>query len=120
MRIINILALFVLVFSIKPVFAQNDDSTAWDALLDVNYRYEVAGYCGLVDQQVQRGYQAEEQKLADQFEVSKELRQQASGKGWQAAHKEWLNRGLGGFKRWCRNEGMEYAGAFSNQNKSNE
>ena len=31
---------------------------------------------------------------------------------WQMAHKEWLNRGLGGFKRWCRNEGSEYAQNF--------
>ena len=27
-------------------------------------------------------------------------------KGWIAADKEWSNRGLGGFRAWCREEGI--------------
>jgi hypothetical protein len=33
---------------------------------------------------------------------------------WKMAHAEWQNRGLGGFRNWCRTEGMEAADFFRN------
>mgnify|MGYP007063836376 CR=1 FL=1 len=31
-------------------------------------------------------------------------------RGWQLAHAEWQNRGLGGFRAWCAGEGREAVG----------
>jgi hypothetical protein len=32
--------------------------------------------------------------------------------GWKEAHLEWQNRGLGGFRGWCRTEATEAAARF--------
>ena len=107
---IRAIALFISLLTVLQ--AQTPADSGWAALLDTNYRYEVAGYCGLVTGQVHQSFKAEAQLLSEQYNISKERQLEASGKGWQAAHKEWLNRGLGGFKRWCRNEGQTYAAGF--------
>ncbi len=82
--------------------------------LRINYRFEVAGYCGLVNEQVARGFHIERKQLLEQQAMSQKEQETLRGKAWQMAHKEWLNRGLGGFKRWCRNEGSDYAQNFVN------
>jgi len=114
MQLFKILFLSLPLVSISA-FSVADERPFSDPLVDLNYRYEVAGYCGLVDQTVHEGYITQVQRLAESDNLSADVQLQASGKGWQAAHKEWLNRGLGGFKRWCRNEGQRYAGELRNQ-----
>jgi hypothetical protein len=92
--------------------AQASEVDVESQFLQINYRFEVAGYCGLVNEQVARGFHVERKQLLAQQAISEEEQQALRGKAWQMAHKEWLNRGLGGFKRWCRNEGQEYAQNF--------
>jgi len=93
---------------------QASDIDIEEQLVQTNYRFEVAGYCGLVNEQVARGFHIERKQLLEQQAMSEKEQQTLRGKAWQMAHKEWLNRGLGGFKRWCRNEGSEYAQDFVN------
>jgi len=115
MKISKCLARLIVTIPVAVVNAA--DISAADQLLDINYRFEVAGYCGLVNEQVAGGYHVERKRLLSDAEFSDQEQQTVRGKAWQAAHKEWLNRGLGGFKRWCRNEGSEYAENFTRLNQ---
>ena len=78
-----------------------------NALFHLYYQMEVAGYCSLVSAAVARGFA----RRADTLErnLLDERRDHIRGKAWQAAHAEWQNRGLGGFRAWCANEGRAAA-----------
>lgn len=81
-----------------------------DPLTRVYYDLEVASYCGLVSPPVHAGFRREAQPL--ERTVTQQGMERARMDAWQAAHLEWQNRGLGGFKRWCRNEGRAAADRF--------
>lgn len=84
-----------------------------DQLVDVYYRFEVAAaYCGLVNDEATKGYYSERKQVVEKFAMNETEQIHASGLASQQAHKEWMNRGLGGFKAWCRNEGRGYADHF--------
>ena len=95
---------------------QANEAAGIDALADVYYRFEVAAaYCGVVNDQAIAGYYVERGQIVEKFSLSKANQINASGIASQAAHKEWQNRGLGGFKPWCRTEGRAYADQFLQQ-----
>ena len=48
-------------------------------------------------------------RLVGHYLLDQETVNQLRGDAWQAAHAEWQNRGLGGFKNWCRTEGRAAA-----------
>ena len=73
------------------------------------YDFEVAGYCGLVTNQVGHGFRQRTARLVGHYLLDQEAVNQLRGDAWQAAHAEWQNRGLGGFKNWCRTEGRAAA-----------
>ncbi|MFT5111266.1 MAG: hypothetical protein ACI8P9_000578 [Parasphingorhabdus sp.] len=78
-----------------------------DALTLSIYKMEVLSYCGLIDNRVSQGFKQERDFLitktaADDTQIAK-----ARSDAWQAGLAEWQNRGLGGFKNWCRTEGIE-------------
>ena len=75
----------------------------------VFYDFEVASYCGLVTDAVGNGFRREAKRLISRDAVDSETVTHLRGKAWQAAHAEWQNRGLGGFRNWCRNEGVAAA-----------
>ena len=79
------------------------------ALFSLYYRMEVAGYCSLVSAAVARGFARRAEVLERDLRLSDARRDHVRGKAWQAAHAEWQNRGLGGFRAWCANEGREAA-----------
>jgi hypothetical protein len=81
-----------------------------DPLTRVYYELEVASYCGLVSAAVHAGFRREARPL--EHHVTRERLERSRMDAWQAAHLEWQNRGLGGFKRWCRNEGRAAAARF--------
>ena len=78
-------------------------------LFDLYYAFEVTGYCSLVDEAVGRGFAARERMLRRRSGLDDAAVTQLRGKAWQAAHAEWQNRGLGGFRAWCRDDGQHYA-----------
>ena len=80
-----------------------------DTLFTLYYEFEVAGYCGLVTDGVGHGFRHKESDELAKRAISQSERERLRGKAWQAAHAEWQNRGLGGFRGWCRNEGRAAA-----------
>jgi hypothetical protein len=82
------------------------DSTARVALSEAYYQFEVAGYCGLVNDAVAAGFHRRVGRLLADVIVDQEILDELRGKAWQAA------RGLGGFRGWCRNEGRAAAEGF--------
>ena len=74
-------------------------------LIEVFYDLEVASYCGLVSDPVSSGFHREKARIMDRHNISDEAMQQARMTAWKETHEEWQNRGLGGFKGWCRTEG---------------
>lgn len=82
------------------------------ALHETYYEYEVAGYCGLVTAPVQAGFRRQLARVLAGASVDQATIDEVRGKAWQAAHWEWQNRGLGGFRGWCRNEGEAAARRF--------
>lgn len=75
-----------------------------DAVHDAHYQFEHLGYCGMADAAAQA---ALDRKVAAAMDagLSQDDMEQARMRAWSDAYKEWLNRGLGGFRAWCENDG---------------
>ena len=95
--------------------APAEPSEPYAELSRVYYDFEVAGYCGLVTNAVGRGFRREADRLIERDELDRETINRLRGDAWQAAHAEWQNRGLGGFRNWCRTEGRAAALRFTGQ-----
>ena len=78
-------------------------------LVMLHYDLEIASYCGLVDDQVLLGFQALLLQKLELEQLSKSELEQARMQAWKEAHREWENRGLGGFRAWCKNEAAQAA-----------
>ena len=81
-------------------------------LVQTYYDLEVAGYCGLATDAVGKGFRAERDHIMRVRGIDDASMQQARMQGWKEAYLEWQNRGLGGFKGWCRTEGAAVAQRF--------
>ncbi len=84
-----------------------------DPLVRIHYDFEVAGYCGLISQTVGAGFQRQLSALLNQIRPSQKIHEKARSDAWQAAYEEWQNRGLGGFRAWCKNEGQAVVARFT-------
>ncbi|WNJ99513.1 hypothetical protein L2D14_16790 [Thalassospiraceae bacterium LMO-JJ14] len=93
-------------FSVLLLFAVPADAGPDDPYYRLMYDYEVASFCGLVKSPVHSAYK---EKRAD-IEASSDLSFQELTKiriGAMAdAEREYINRGLGGHKPWCRSDGV--------------
>jgi len=94
-----------------PASAELNTATR-EALSETYYEFEVAGYCGLVSDDVAAGFHRQVERILGDNDVDQDTINQLRGKAWQAANEEWQNRGLGGFRGWCRNEGKAAAERF--------
>jgi len=86
-----------------------DDADPIDArtrLEALHYDLEVASYCGLVDGAVSAGFRAAAGALIAASGLDRDGLDALRGRAWQAAHAEWQNRGLGGFRSWCRTDAV--------------
>jgi len=83
-----------------------------EALSKTYYEFEVAGYCGLVTDRIATGFRSAAHRIIDREGIDDNGLQAARMHAWKAAHAEWQNRGLGGFKNWCRTEGKAAADRF--------
>lgn len=101
----------VLLLLATPARAVLDLATK-EALHEAYYEIEVAGYCGLVSDGVAAGFRRHIDRIVGDTAIEQETLNNIRGKAWQAAHWEWQNRGLGGFRGWCRNEGEAAAERF--------
>jgi hypothetical protein len=79
-----------------------------DALVELEYQREVLMYCGIGDPEAVQGFLLRQDELLRQFELNEEDHREAMSRARRLAHEEWQNRGLGGFRGWCRSEGATY------------
>lgn len=76
-------------------------------LRQVVYMYSVVEYCGLTDAEVDDGYRQEMRELTRRGGLPESTVRWLRIRGMMAADLEYGNRGLGGFRNWCRTEGAE-------------
>lgn len=76
------------------------------------YDFAVTGYCGLQDEAVDAGFKAEAAALTARGRLDAEAARRQRIRGWVAAEEEWRNRGLGGNRAWCAEEGIAAARYF--------
>ena len=79
----------------------------------VSYMYNVAEYCGLNTGEVYDGYRREMRRLTREGRLPESTVRWLRIDGIVAADLEYDNRGLGGFRNWCRTEGVEAARHFA-------
>ena len=82
-------------------------------IIGLAYDLEVASYCSIVDETVARGFRIALQTELERSPLSQAKLDELRGMGWQLAHAEWQNRGLGGFRNWCKTEGRTVAKALA-------
>ena len=73
---------------------------------------EVLNYCGLIDDNISERFRYRRDQIIARHALTDEEVQKARTEGWQSGLAEWQNRGLGGFKNWCRTDGREIAEYF--------
>lgn len=81
-------------------------------LRHVVYDYAVTSYCGLLTPEVEFGFQRELAAVTQSSGLSPEEAKALRLAGWVDADREWSNRGLGGFRAWCREDGLVAARRF--------
>ena len=78
------------------------------ALAELEYKREVLMYCGISEPDAVRGFLDRQAHLIEQYGLDDTSRLEAGSHARQLAYAEWQNRGLGGFRGWCRKEGSDY------------
>jgi hypothetical protein len=81
-------------------------------LRQVIYDYAVTSYCGLLTAEVEYGFQRELKALSEASALSEAEAKAERIAGWVDADREWSNRGLGGNRAWCREDGIAAAERF--------
>lgn len=76
------------------------------------YDFSVCDYCGLVTREVHDGFSDRTAALIAAGRISEEVVRKVRIRAWTDADLEWGNRGLGGFRGWCRTEGEAAARRF--------
>lgn len=97
---------------LTPILCFSTELNKFDSLVQAVYDLEVTAYCGLTSDQVISGYRILHERLVQEGALDRDQIDAARSEGWQAAHAEWQNRGLGGFRGWCKNEGHAAAEAL--------
>jgi len=69
------------------------------------YEMGVIGYCGLSTDTVIQGFNRELRQLIDRNDIDNQGLKNAQNRALTMVEWEWDNRGLGGFRGWCRTEG---------------
>jgi hypothetical protein len=92
--------------------AQAEQASRGAAIKQVVYLYNVTEYCGLNTREVHDGYRREIRGLTRDGRLPESTVRWLRIHGIIAADLEYDNRGLGGFRMWCRTEGAEAAKHF--------
>jgi hypothetical protein len=104
------IAAAALTWSVSTLAA--DSVSRGAALKRVAYLYRVTEYCGLDSAEVHDGYRRQMRDLTRRGGLSESTVRWLRIRGAVAADLEYGDRGLGGFRGWCRTEGIEAARHF--------
>ena len=77
------------------------------------YDMGVIGYCGLSTDAAIRGFHQQLEALVDRENLDPIHVRDARNRALTMVEWEWDNRGLGGFRGWCRDEGEAAVKRFS-------
>lgn len=111
------LALAAVVVWAAPAAADGAAATPaerYPALHRAYYDMSVCEYCGLITAEVVDGYRRAIADLVARDAIDETLHREVRLKAWTAADLEYGNRGLGGFRNWCRTEGAAAVRRFLN------
>lgn len=78
------------------------------------YKMEVLNHCGLIDNEISEKFKQQRDIIIARQKLTPEEVQDARMEGWKFGLAEWQNRGLGGFRNWCKTEGKEIVDYFHN------
>jgi len=106
---ITVTIITVAALSFTPVAIADGEVPGWNKLVYLFYRVEVTNYCGLTSDAVIAGFHRRRDALLAAHTIAPKLIADARAEAWRLAHKEWDNRGLGGFRGWCQNDAARYA-----------
>ena len=84
------------------------------------YKMEVLSYCGLIDNEISQDFKRQRDLIIERQNLTPEEVQNARIEGWKYGLAEWQNRGLGGFKNWCKTEGISIVDYFRNSRTASE
>ncbi len=101
--------IFAVLIMLPSLYVDAEQQSPLDRLRTLMYQYEVCIYCGLSDADVSRGYHDKSKQLVEMYRLPRETYEKIRMQAWAKAYREWQNRGLGGFKNWCRTEGISSA-----------
>ena len=82
------------------------------AFKQVAYMYGVVEYCGLNSAEVFDGYLRETSYFSPPRRLTDPMARWLRIRGLTAADLEYGDRGLGGYRNWCRTEGLDSARHF--------
>jgi hypothetical protein len=84
------------------------------------YKMEVLNYCGLIDDEISQGFKQQRDHIIASQNLTPADVQNARMEGWKFGLAEWQNRGLGGFRNWCKTEGTRIVEYFRKSRLINE
>lgn len=97
--------LSILVFALALVSAPFAAADTTDPYYSLIYDYEVASFCGLVRTPVHEKYARKRADLERVSGLDKDALTKIRVGAMADAEREYINRGLGGHKPWCRSDG---------------
>jgi hypothetical protein len=106
---------WILVAAVLPWFGRfglAESASRGAEIKQVVYMYSVTEYCGLNTREVYDGYRREMRHLTRQERLPESTVRWLRIHGMMAADLEYDDRGLGGFRKWCRTEGLDAARHF--------
>ncbi|HEY7690570.1 MAG TPA: hypothetical protein VH835_17850 [Dongiaceae bacterium] len=113
MRHLASAATFVLSFVLLTVPATGEVPVSRGAAFkQVAYMYGVVEYCGLNSAEVYDGYEREARFIRRRDGLTDPTARWLRIRGMIAADLEYGDRGLGGYRNWCRTEGLDAARHF--------
>jgi hypothetical protein len=104
-RLRRLAALAFCAYALSPAAVTRADPP--DSYYKLIYDYEVAGFCGLVKRDVHDAYRARRAALEAASGLSENETTKIRIGAMADAEREYINRGLGGHKPWCRTDGVQ-------------
>jgi hypothetical protein len=86
-----------------PSVSRGDGRTYFQVVYD----FEVAAQCGFASEDVERAFRLRRDREAVNSRLDPKALRRLRLRAMVAADREYDNRGLGGHRRWCANEGRQ-------------
>lgn len=102
----------VLLCGLPAALGAGEPASRGAEIKQVVYMYSVAEYCGLNTEDVYDGYRMQLRHLTRDGRLPESTVRWLRIHGMLAADLEYDDRGLGGFRNWCRTEGLDAAKHF--------